>query len=81
MDIKKAEKVARIMRDREQLKEFFDRFETIKDIGIGPKVYVSFDFVSENGQILPQNAVLTANVCLPCLKAELDAIETELANL
>ena len=78
MDINKAVKVAKLIKRKEELEEFFNNIKELPEIH---GITVQVNLIGEGGQFNPCVAYLTPRVVLPCLKEELEGIKRAIKNL
>lgn len=78
MDIKKAVKVSKLLKQKEEIEEFFDSIKELPKIcGITVQVHL----IGEGGQFHPVVGHLSPEIVLPCLKEQLKVIKRGIDNL
>lgn len=78
MKIEKAIKAAELLRQKEELENFFEKID--REIAI-KKVVVHFDLIATDGTVYPCFTGLDAQNVLPCLRQQLDAVTRAIKNL
>lgn len=78
MDINKAVKASKLLKQKEEIEEFFNNIKELPKIcGITVQVHL----IGEGGQFHPVVGNLSPEIVLPCLKEQLKAIKRGIDNL